>query len=85
MSKFFSYEERLEIQRFLKQGLSFKEISRRLSKNPSTFSREVRKYFFKHLQDIKLRPVDIFVEIIVLEVLYTVSIVIYIIKTTQTN
>lgn len=44
MSKFFSYEERLELQKYLKEGLSFKEISRRLGKNPSTISREVRKY-----------------------------------------
>lgn len=44
MSKFFSYEERLDMQRFLKEGLSFKEISRRLGKDPSTISREVRKY-----------------------------------------
>ncbi|OOM72686.1 integrase core domain protein [Clostridium puniceum] len=44
MSKFFSYEERLELQKFLKESLSFKEISRRLNKNPTTISREVRTY-----------------------------------------
>lgn len=44
MSKFFSYEERLELQKYLKKGLSFKEISRRLDKGPTTISREVRKY-----------------------------------------
>ena len=44
MTKFFTYEERLELQKFLKESLSFKEISRRLSKNPTTISREVRKY-----------------------------------------
>lgn len=44
MSKFFTYEERLELQKFLKESLSFKEISRRLDKNPTTISREVRKY-----------------------------------------
>lgn len=44
MSKFFTYEERLEIQKYLKESLSFKEISRRLDKNPTTISREVRKY-----------------------------------------
>jgi IS30 family transposase len=44
MSKFFTYEERLEIQKFLKESLSFKEISRRLNKNPTTISREVRKH-----------------------------------------
>lgn len=44
MCKFFTYEERLELQKFLKESLSFKEISRRLDKNPTTISREVRKY-----------------------------------------
>ncbi len=32
------------MQCFLKEGLSFKEISRRLGKDPSTISREVHKY-----------------------------------------
>ena len=44
MSTFFTYEERLEIQKFLKESLSFKEISRRLDKNPTTISREIRKH-----------------------------------------
>lgn len=44
MSKFFTYEERLELQKYLKESLSFKEISRRLDKNPTTISREIRKY-----------------------------------------
>ncbi len=44
MFKFFTYEERLELQKFLKESLSFKEISRRLDKNPTTISREIRKY-----------------------------------------
>ncbi len=44
MSAFFSYEERLYLQSYLKEGISFKEISRRLKKDPSTISREVRKY-----------------------------------------
>lgn len=44
MSAFFSYEKRLHLQSNLKEGLSFKEISRRLGKDPSTISREVRKY-----------------------------------------
>ncbi|NFU79200.1 IS30 family transposase [Clostridium sporogenes] len=47
MSKFFTYEERLELQKCLKESLSFKEISRRLGKNPTTISREVRKYSSK--------------------------------------
>ena len=44
MSTFFTYEERLELQKYLKESLSFKEISRRLNKNSTTISREVRKY-----------------------------------------
>lgn len=44
MSKFFTYEERLHLQKFLKESLSFKEISHRLDKNPTTISREVCKY-----------------------------------------
>ena len=44
MSKFFTYEERLELQKYLKESLSFKEISRSLDKNPTTISREIRKY-----------------------------------------
>jgi transposase, IS30 family len=44
MSKFFTYEERLSLQKYLKESRSFKEISRRLGKNPTTVSREVRKY-----------------------------------------
>lgn len=45
MSKFFTYEERLTLQKYLKDNLSFKEIARRLDKNPTTISREVRNHF----------------------------------------
>ncbi len=44
MSKFFTYQDRLCLQKHLKDSLSFKEIARRLDKNPTTISREVRKY-----------------------------------------
>jgi IS30 family transposase len=44
MSTFFTYEERLTLQKYLKESQSFKEIARTLGKNPSTISREVRKY-----------------------------------------
>jgi IS30 family transposase len=47
MSKFFTYEERLDLQKYLKECLSFKEISRRMAKNPTTISREIRKYSFE--------------------------------------
>lgn len=45
MSKFFTYEDRLTLQKYLKESQSFKEIARRLDKNPTTISREVRKHF----------------------------------------
>ncbi len=44
MSKFFTYEERLTLQKFLKESLSFKKIAHRLDKNPTTISREIRKH-----------------------------------------
>lgn len=44
MASFFTYEERLTLQKLLKEGLSFKKISAQLNKDPSTISREVRKY-----------------------------------------
>ncbi len=44
MSKFFTYEERLNLQKYLKESCSFKEIGRRLDKSPTTISREVRKH-----------------------------------------
>ena len=44
MSAFFTYEERLSLQKYLKEGLSFKKIAAQLHKDPSTISREVRKY-----------------------------------------
>lgn len=44
MSKFFTYEDRLSLQKYLKDSLPFKEIARRMDKNPTTISREVRNY-----------------------------------------
>ncbi len=44
MAKFFTYEERLELQKGLKESESFKSIGKRLGKDPSTISREVRKH-----------------------------------------
>lgn len=44
MANFFTYEERLTLQKLLKEGLSFKKITAQLHKDPSTISREVRKY-----------------------------------------
>lgn len=44
MSNFFTYAERISLQKFLGEGLTFKEIAKTLGKDPSTISREVRKH-----------------------------------------
>lgn len=44
MSNFFTYEERLTLQKELKEGHSMKAIARILGKNPTTVSREIKKY-----------------------------------------
>ena len=44
MSNFFTYAERISLQKFLGEGLTFKEIARTLGKDPSTISREIRKH-----------------------------------------
>ena len=44
MAKFFTYEDRLDLQKYLKDTLSFKAIARHMDKNPTTISREVRKH-----------------------------------------
>ena len=44
MSKFFTYEERLTIQKELRESHSLKSIARLLEKNPTTISREIKKY-----------------------------------------
>lgn len=44
MSKFFTYENRLDLQKGLKDSLSIKSIATSLDKNPITVSREIKKY-----------------------------------------
>lgn len=44
MPKFFTFEDRLCLQKYLKDSLSFKKIARHMDKNPTTISREVCKY-----------------------------------------
>ncbi|OCA98005.1 helix-turn-helix domain-containing protein [Clostridium beijerinckii] len=44
MSNFFTYEQRLDLQKYLKESVSFKQIAYRIGKDPTTISREVRKY-----------------------------------------
>lgn len=44
MSKFFTYEDRLNLQKKLKESMSIKAIAGDLDKNPTTVSREIKKY-----------------------------------------
>lgn len=44
MSKFFTYEDRLNLQKGLKDSLSIKSIAAALDKNPTTVAREIKKY-----------------------------------------
>lgn len=44
MSKFFTYEDRLEVQKYLKESLSMKAIAKEIGKDPTTISREIKKY-----------------------------------------
>ncbi|MBD5492874.1 MAG: IS30 family transposase [Lachnospiraceae bacterium] len=44
MSKFFTYEERLTLQKNLRDSKSLKSIAAELDKNPTTISREIKKY-----------------------------------------
>lgn len=44
MSKFFTYEDRLNLQKKLKESMSIKTIATDLGKNPTTISREIKKY-----------------------------------------
>lgn len=44
MSKFFTYEERLTLQKELRKGISIKAMAEILHKDPTTVSREIKKY-----------------------------------------
>lgn len=44
MAKFLSYEDRLEIESGLKEHLTFTEIEKKLKKNRTTITKEVRNY-----------------------------------------
>ena len=44
MSKFFTYEDRLNLQKKLKESMSIKVIATDLGKNPTSISREIKKY-----------------------------------------
>lgn len=53
MSKFFTYEDRLELQKGLKEGLSLKAITRTLGKNPTTIARKIKSISLKLPQGIQ--------------------------------
>ncbi len=44
MAKFLGYEDRLEIQNGLKEYLTFTEIGKRLGRDRTTITKEVRNY-----------------------------------------
>lgn len=47
MSKFLTYDERLEIQKGLKNQLSFGQIALTINKDRTTVAKEVKKYSFE--------------------------------------
>lgn len=47
MSKYLTYEERLEIQQGLKNQLSFGKIAISIGKDRTTVSKEIKKYAFE--------------------------------------
>lgn len=44
MAKFLNYEDRLEIQNGLREHLTFTEIGKRLGRDRTTITKEVRNY-----------------------------------------
>lgn len=47
MSKYLTYEERLEIQQGLKNQLSFGKIAISIGKDRTTVAKEIKKYVFE--------------------------------------
>lgn len=47
MSKFLTYDERLEIQKGLKEQLSFGQIALKINKDRTTVAKEIKKYSFE--------------------------------------
>ena len=54
MSKYLTFDERLEIQKGLKYQLSFGEIARTIGKDRTTIAKEIRKYSYEQ------KPIRIF-------------------------
>ena len=47
MTKFLTYEDRLEIAASLKENRSFGEIGKRLGKDRTTIAKEIKKYSYE--------------------------------------
>lgn len=47
-NKHMQYEDRLEIQECLNKGMTFKAIARRIGKDPTTVSKEVKLHLETH-------------------------------------
>lgn len=46
--KHMTFDDRIEIQECLNKGMSFKAIAKRIGKDPTTISKEVKKHFIIH-------------------------------------
>jgi len=56
MSKYLTYEERLEIEAGLKQNLSFGEIGRRIGKDRTTIAKEIKKHSYEKKSGYSVWP-----------------------------
>ena len=84
MSNFFTYAERISLQKFLGEGLTFKEIARTLGKDPSTISREVRKHMSQVVTNIEraAEPKTCAAKVIVIASLYSIASCVRIVQST---
>lgn len=57
-NKHMSLDDRLEIQGCLDHGVSFKDIARRIGKDPTTISKEVKKHLALHPTSVKRTNCD---------------------------
>ena len=57
-NKHMSFEERLEIQECLEHGMTYKAIAKRIGKDPTTVSKEVKKHVTVVSSSVKRRQPD---------------------------
>ena len=50
MSKHLSLDERMDIEKYLTQNKSFKEIGKLVNKNCTTISREIKNHYVTKIQ-----------------------------------